>query len=214
MSSWRMLGAIRYSPPNTSARRTARGASRATCASVTIRVPVSDANARTAVNQASLGQGLSKRSVTAVRDRSAAGAHSAHLRIRSIGVAAPVQPLTLLRDRTLAVPQNAESVGSYIAPPGPRVLVGHVDWNGRRGVFSRLHELAPGDQILIDRADGSSLRFVVAHVESYDKSGFPTGKVYGDTERPELRLITCHGDFDHAARSYTKNLVVFATLTP
>ena len=37
-------------------------------------------------------------------------------------------------------------------------------------------------------------------------------EVYGDTAGPELRLITCGGDFDDAARSYRDNTVVFARL--
>lgn len=146
--------------------------------------------------------------------------------IPKIGAASTLVPLGLTPEGALQVPDvhtplQAGWFDKGVAPGavGPAVVVGHVDGEingvkGQPGIFYRLHELAPGDQILIDRADGSSLRFVVARVESYDKSGFPTGKVYGDTERPELRLITCHGTFDHAARSYTENLVVFATLTP
>jgi hypothetical protein len=146
--------------------------------------------------------------------------------IPKIGVSSTLVPLGLTPEGALQVPDvrtplQAGWFAKGVAPGavGPAVVVGHVDGEingqkGQPGVFYRLHELAPGDQILIDRADGSSLRFMVAAVESYDKSGFPTGKVYGDTERPELRLITCHGTFDHAAHSYEQNLVVFAMLTP
>ncbi|MDH3705796.1 MAG: hypothetical protein OES57_06985 [Acidimicrobiia bacterium] len=43
-----------------------------------------------------------------------------------------------------------------------------------------------------------------------DKDEFPTVEVYGPTEEPTLRLITCGGDFDGSARSYEGNLIVFA----
>jgi hypothetical protein len=36
--------------------------------------------------------------------------------------------------------------------------------------------------------------------------------VYGPTALPELRLITCTGDFDRSAHSYLDNLVVTAHL--
>ncbi|MGW3867716.1 class F sortase, partial [Streptomyces sp. NPDC005047] len=34
----------------------------------------------------------------------------------------------------------------------------------------------------------------------------------GDTDRAEVRLITCAGDYDRQAKDYTDNLVVFAHL--
>jgi hypothetical protein len=45
-----------------------------------------------------------------------------------------------------------------------------------------------------------------------DKNAFPTGRVYGPTPVPELRLITCGGEFDHSARRYLRNVVVSAAL--
>ncbi|MEV4061502.1 class F sortase [Nonomuraea dietziae] len=35
--------------------------------------------------------------------------------------------------------------------------------------------------------------------------------MYGPTDRPELRLITCAGTFDQKRRSYRDNLVIFAS---
>ncbi|CAM3619062.1 hypothetical protein KIPE111705_17105 [Kibdelosporangium persicum] len=36
--------------------------------------------------------------------------------------------------------------------------------------------------------------------------------MYGDTTNPELRLITCGGEFDKTAKSYQDNIIVFAML--
>jgi hypothetical protein len=36
--------------------------------------------------------------------------------------------------------------------------------------------------------------------------------VFGNTTKPQLRLITCGGVFDHAAHSYKDNIVVYANL--
>jgi sortase (surface protein transpeptidase) len=102
---------------------------------------------------------------------------------------------------------------------GPAVIAGHVDGviNGRKGqpgIFARLAELAPGDEVLVDRVDGSRLTFVVAQVQRFAKDEFPSLAVYGDTDKPELRLITCGGDFDYGSGHYVDNWVVFAELAP
>ena len=58
------------------------------------------------------------------------------------------------------------------------------------------------------------MRFTVTRVARYAKGAFPTAEVYGPTPDAELRLITCGGAFDRAARSYRDNLVVYAALLP
>ncbi|MGQ0779330.1 MAG: hypothetical protein ACT4NY_33770 [Pseudonocardiales bacterium] len=55
--------------------------------------------------------------------------------------------------------------------------------------------------------------FTACQVDLYPKSDFPTEQVYGNTEQPELRLITCGDSFNSEARSYRDNVVVFAKLT-
>ena len=44
--------------------------------------------------------------------------------------------------------------------------------------------------------DGAKRVFEVYDVVSAPKTAFPTDRVYGDTPTPELRLITCGGEFD------------------
>ena len=100
---------------------------------------------------------------------------------------------------------------------GPAVIAGHVDGviagrKGQPGIFHRLRELKQGDEVLVDREDGSRLRFLVERVERHSKNDFPTEQVYGPTTRPELRLITCGGEWDPKARHYRDNWVVWAAL--
>lgn len=115
----------------------------------------------------------------------------------------------------LAVPADPSLAGWYEggpAPgaPGPAVLAGHVDWAGRPAVFQGLHRLVPGDEVAVDRADGSTVRFAVDRVVQVGKDAFPTRGVYGPVPGAELRLITCGGAFDPVAGSYADNVVVFA----
>ena len=119
------------------------------------------------------------------------------------------------RDGTLQVPQDPQRVGWYSQGPapgddGPAVLVGHVDSYRGAGVFARLDELVPGDQIRIRRADGTLAVFEVRQVQEYAKRDFPTDVVYRGNGEASLRLITCGGEFDRQSRSYRSNVVVFA----
>ncbi|MDH6676039.1 sortase (surface protein transpeptidase) [Rhodococcus sp. LBL1] len=137
--------------------------------------------------------------------------------IPAIGVDSDLMKLGLESNGALQVPPGGFPAGWYSGSPvpgelGPAVIAGHVDWGGKPGVFFRLHELAPGDEITTDRSDGITEVFRVASVERYAKDAFPTAKVYGDIDHPGLRLITCGGEFDTAARSYRDNTVVFADL--
>ena len=124
--------------------------------------------------------------------------------------------LGLADNGEIEVPKNADTPGWFTPGPspgqlGPAVIAGHVDSATGPAVFYRLAELRPGDRIKVHRRDGSSPTFIVDRVVSFDKSAFPTRSVYGPTRRPELRLITCGGQFDEQT-GYLRNTVVFAHL--
>jgi hypothetical protein len=154
--------------------------------------------------------------------------------IPKIGAHSTLIPLGLTSDGALDVPpvdtpaQAAWYAGKQPdvdgdeyepgSPDGPAILSGHVDGTGPNGqhgypgVFAKLGELVAGDQILIDREDGSQLTFVVTAVERYSKDALPWDRIMAPTEKPSLRAITCGGEFDPAARHYVDNVVVFADL--
>ncbi|WP_020668885.1 class F sortase [Amycolatopsis nigrescens] len=138
------------------------------------------------------------------------------LEVPAIGVrTGPIIDLGLNPDRSLQVPGDAKTTGWYTLGPtpgetGPAVLAGHVDYQHVPGVFHRLRELRPGAEAIVHRGDGSIAVFTVYRVDSYAKSAFPTDAVYGNTAAPELRLITCGGAYDPAARRYLDNVVAYA----
>ncbi|MFB9878746.1 class F sortase [Planobispora siamensis] len=132
---------------------------------------------------------------------------------------APIEAVGLNADQTIEVPslERPELVGWYRHRPtpgekGPAVLLGHVDAYGRPAVFAKAHKLKPGDAIKVRRADGKVATFTVDALERVDKDAFPTAKVYGATDSPELRLITCGGEFDPATGHYEDNVIVYAHL--
>lgn len=146
--------------------------------------------------------------------------------IPAIGAHSTLIPLGLAPDGTLAVPPVTEpdqaswymqgNYGVIPGQPGPALISGHVsgqeDGVSVPGVFARLHELGPGDEVIVDRDGADPLTFVITVVETYDKDAFPWDHVAADTPTPQLRLITCSGVFREDVRSYSGNLVVFAVL--
>ncbi|WP_326835978.1 class F sortase [Amycolatopsis rhabdoformis] len=139
------------------------------------------------------------------------------LSIPAIGVAVRgLVPLALGPAHELQAPARFADVGWYAAgpapgDPGPAVIAAHVDSRSGPAPFFRLRELRPGDEIQVERSDGAAARFVVDAVQRYPKNAFPTEAVYGPAPGAALRLITCGGAFDAAARSYRDNVVVYAS---
>ncbi|MDQ0994566.1 class F sortase [Streptomyces sp. V3I7] len=141
------------------------------------------------------------------------------LLIPKIGVDAPFTDLTLGPSGQLLPPPAGDvnlvgwySKGASPGEPGTSIIAGHVDTTTSAAVFAGLEELDAGDTFTVLRADGRKATFKVDTAETYEKDAFPSRQVYADTPRAEARLITCAGDYDHTARDYTENLVVYAHL--
>ncbi|MEU9649036.1 class F sortase [Streptomyces sp. NPDC048110] len=130
---------------------------------------------------------------------------------------APLLRLGLNDDGTIEVPSvpQADRIGWYekgVTPgeTGPAVLVGHFDTVNGPAVMRNVGKIKPGDTIDVTREDGTRAVFAVTALEQVDKDAFPTDKVYGRTDRPELRLITCGGEITDGHRP--DNIIVYADL--
>ncbi len=137
------------------------------------------------------------------------------LAIPEIGVSSGLELLGRAGDGTVDVPRDPASVGWWTggARPGqdgPAVLLGHVDTSEGPAVFYRLHELERGDELVVERADGTRATFTVTRTEQHPKQDFPTDRVYYPTLQPELRLVTCGGTIDPGTGHYRDNVIVFA----
>ncbi|MEV0068468.1 class F sortase [Amycolatopsis sp. NPDC050768] len=147
----------------------------------------------------------------------AASVSPVRLTIPAIGVdVRGLVPLVLGPAHELQAPESFDDIGWYAAgpapgDPGPAVIAAHVDSRSGPAPFFRLRELQPGDEVRVERSDGGAARFVVDAVQRYPKDAFPTDAVYGPAPGAALRLITCGGAFDAAARSYRDNVVVYAS---
>ncbi|WP_405492520.1 class F sortase [Streptomyces sp. NBC_00096] len=146
----------------------------------------------------------------------------ARVDVPSLGVQAPVIVRDLDAKGAIEPPpyENPGTVGWWRggAQPGTAgtaLLVGHVDTQSKPAVFYGLSSAKPGDKVRVVRADGSVAEFTVEDVRVHERAGFDPAKAYGPRVRgrAELRLVTCGGAYDKAAKEYTANVVVSAYLT-
>ena len=130
------------------------------------------------------------------------------LSIPAIGVDSSLLQLGVADDGTAEVPERYGSAGWFDGggrpgARGPTVLLGHVDSTDGPAVFYRLRDLDPGDEVVVTVAGDGVARYAVTGTEQVAKGEFPTAAVFGATTADVLRLVTCTGDFDRGARSYT-----------
>lgn len=141
-----------------------------------------------------------------------------HIYIPSLSIDAPLVTLGLKENGELETPANPKEVGWYKygarpGEPGAAVLVGHLDSVHGPEIFYNLKNIKPGDGVEFYDNNGQKIIFIVNSVKSFSQDQFPTDLVYGPTEEPSLRLITCAGKFDFKKNTYSSNLVVFASLS-
>ncbi|KZB86399.1 class F sortase [Amycolatopsis regifaucium] len=147
------------------------------------------------------------------------GVRPTNVKIPKIGAESSLVTVAIGKDGKMSVPsaKNPMQAAWYRLSPvpgdvGPAILLGHVDGNKQPGIFYKLKDVNPGDEILVDRSDGKVLKFVVEKKDQVPKDQFPEDAVYGNTDKPQLRVITCGGVFDKEEHSYKDNVIVYANL--
>ena len=138
------------------------------------------------------------------------------LEISAIDVATPLVRLGLESDRTVEVPTDADKAGWFQRGPlpgqqGSAVILGHVDSDQGPAVFARLQELQRGDTVMVERANGSTVQFVVRRSVLYANADFPADRVYAAQGDRRLNIVTCGGVYDSTRGGYQSNIVVYTT---
>lgn len=135
--------------------------------------------------------------------------------IPAIGVSAPLAEVGLLSSGAMETPPFGEAAwyggGPRPGAAGPAVIVAHVHGPAGDDLFADLDQLAPGDQIRVRRADGTAV-FTVTGLSQSPKDALPYRRIWPETARPLLRLITCAGEPDPATGMYPDNTIVYAHL--
>jgi sortase (surface protein transpeptidase) len=139
-----------------------------------------------------------------------------HLAIPSIGVDAPVEQVGLTADKAVESPSQWMDAAWYKLGYQPGALgnaaiIGHLDSTTGPAVFWRVGQLKPGAAVVLD--DGNTtLTFLVQSVGTCPADNCPMQQIYGPANAPRLNLITCTGDWNPQAGSYTERLVVYTVL--
>lgn len=139
------------------------------------------------------------------------------IRIPVIGVDARIVPVGLAKDGNMETPDFGRA-GWYEKGPrpgadGPAVVVAHVDSKSGPDVFAELKRLPLNDKdsaIYVTDKAGKVHEFMATRRQQTAKTALPTKAIWGDTDGPALRLITCGGAFDKATSHYVSNVIVWA----
>jgi sortase (surface protein transpeptidase) len=139
------------------------------------------------------------------------------LQIPNLGIDAPVEPVLVDAQGSMAVPSRPDRVGWYSAGPRPgvagdAVLDGHLDTAAGSAVFARLGSLHPGAAVLVVWGAGKLLHFTVSSLRLYDFDAHPDG-LFATAGPPRISLITCAGRWDAQLGTYRQRLVVEAVPT-
>ena len=139
------------------------------------------------------------------------------LRLPSLNVDAPVQPVHVGIDGSLGVPDDPRRLGWWPGSGRPGALSGSVVIDGHvdsaehgLGALFRLREAQPGEEISVENASGTTTRYTVVARRRYAKAALPVAELFAQGTRPRLVLITCGGRFDSATQHYADNVVVYA----
>ena len=141
------------------------------------------------------------------------------ININKINVSTQIIPTGLTVNGDMDISDDAERVAWYQlgAKPGEvgsAVIAGHYGWKNRvPSVFNDLHKLVVGDQISIEKQDGTTETFVVHRMETYQPEQDATEVFTSKDGKAHLNLITCQGVWNRGQATYSERLVVFTEST-
>lgn len=124
---------------------------------------------------------------------------------------------------------NTPGYATPFSTHGAVIIAGHINWQGTPGALSDLAEYGENDigkTFTVTMTDGRIRTYRITQGFTIDKAQlaaesnqgplhttiFGQTGAYGPPEHPteELRLISCGGQYDPAARSYNSNIIIIA----
>jgi LPXTG-site transpeptidase (sortase) family protein len=137
------------------------------------------------------------------------------LYISKLNIAARVLPMGVNTDGSMQAPVNIFDSGWYTGSVEPGqigavVIDGHSSAD-HEALFGNLDKLVVGDQIQLEKGDGTKLTYQVVHTDTVDKDSVNMKSLllpYGNALRG-LNLITCAGDWINSQDTLTKRIIVY-----
>jgi sortase (surface protein transpeptidase) len=133
----------------------------------------------------------------------------------SIGVSAPIVPVSVEPDGQLQVPDSVRTVGWWrrgAAPAdteGTVVLDVHRDTRAEgRGPFAQAERLRRGDGVTVTDDEGVEHRYRVTSVEVFRKVALPYEELFTQDGPARMVLVTCGGVYRASQGGWDSNVVV------
>lgn len=148
--------------------------------------------------------------------RSSADRVPVQLQVGAVGLDVPLDAVGVQDDGQMQIPEDADRAGWYRFGPAPgddrgsTVISGHVDDRSGPGAFLALTDVAEGDEVVVEAADGSRTAYTVVSLRTVAKPELAVQEVFRRDGDPVLQLITCTGPWSPETRRYTDNLVITA----
>jgi LPXTG-site transpeptidase (sortase) family protein len=137
--------------------------------------------------------------------------------IPKLNVVAMVGSVGLTKTGAIGTPGNVFMTAWYNGSSKPgqsgaTVIDGHVSSWTTNGVFYNLHKLLPGDNIKIERGDGTMFTYIVNKVQYYPSNNVDMAGVLApvDPAKPALTLITCAGAVIKGTNEFSERIVVYS----
>lgn len=138
------------------------------------------------------------------------------LYINKLGIAARIKPMSLNADNSIQAPINIYDSGWYDGSakpgePGAVFIDGHSSGASHFGLFGRLDSLVVGDEIQVEKGDGTRVSYKVVHTDVVDLDKVDMNsmlKPYGDAVNG-LNLMTCAGNWINNDTTLNKRVLVY-----
>lgn len=137
--------------------------------------------------------------------------------IPEIGVKAMVKPTWQTKDGAIGAPTNIYDTSWYVhsakpGQPGATFIDGHVSSSTSHGVFYKLKDLRPGDEIQIEKGDGTKVAYRVMKrvFYAYDSVNMEQALAPVNPNKPGLTLMTCAGDVMPHTNAFSQRVAIFA----
>ena len=138
------------------------------------------------------------------------------LYIDKIGVAARVLPMGVNSNGSIQAPSNIFDSGWYTGSVKPGevgavFIDGHSTGPTHEALFGKLDKLVEGDQILLEKGDGTKLTYKVVHTETVDKDAVNMKSMLlpYDHALRALNLMTCSGTWIESEQTLSKRVLIY-----
>lgn len=138
------------------------------------------------------------------------------LYINRINVAARILPMGVNNDNSIQAPKNIFDAGWYngsVKPGevGAMFIDAHASGPTREGLFAYLDRLAVGDELQVEKGDGTRLTYRVVHTEVANLDEIDMKKMllpHGNALRG-MNLMTCAGEWLADKETYNQRVMVW-----